>query len=191
MRGIVAPILLQARRNQSKNRVSCVFHLQTRTKKNRQIEPIDPPCSNAANERTGSEKTHANKDGDMPYDPLTDREVRDIRRRLKQWNDEIVSSQKHVKDVGEVLSFAERIVSDVGREVEGMIKYRIACEERVVRRLHVDRHIWDGTRRLPALKRAKWQAFVKEDERKKELERARRRNDADNSDSGSECSVEL
>jgi len=110
----------------------------------------------------------------MPYDHLTDREVRDIRRRLKKWNDEIVSSHRRIEDVGEVLSFAERVVSDVGREVESMMNIRIAFEERVVRRLHVDRHTWDGTRRMPAEKRAKWKEFVRENKRKIELERERR-----------------
>ena len=98
--------------------------------------------------------------------------IRDARRLLTQINNDLTTSEAVLKDIRETLTHANTEIFKAQGTVKDMIEVRIEFEESIVKRLHLDRHLWDGTGLMPARHRAKWRAFV-ENEKKIAEKRAR------------------
>jgi len=91
--------------------------------------------------------------------------IRDARRLLTQINNDLTISECDFNDIREILTHAKAEVTKAQGMVKDMIEVRIEFEESIVKRLHVDRHLWDGTGLMPTRHRVRWRAFV-ESERK-------------------------
>jgi hypothetical protein len=92
--------------------------------------------------------------------------IRDARRLVTQINDDLTSSKSDLNDIREILTHANGEITKVQGMVKDMIEVRIEFEESIVKRLHIDRHLWDGTGLMPARHRVKWKEFVSQSERK-------------------------
>lgn len=102
-------------------------------------------------------------EGDDAYDHLTDREVRDVRRKLTQWIGECTSAGRDVEDIREARLFADGMLGEGAEEVERMMWTRTSMEVRVVRQLKRNRHLYDGSAAMPTRHRERWEAFVEEE----------------------------
>ena len=113
-----------------------------------------------------SHKSSTEAEGDdapqPTYDHLTDREVRDVRRKLTKWIGECTSAGRDVKDIREARLFADGMLGEGAEEVERMMWTRTSMEVRVVRQLKRNRHLYDGSAAMPMRHREKWEAFVEE-----------------------------
>jgi len=86
--------------------------------------------------------------------------IRDTRRLITQINNDLTSSQSDLNDIREILTHANAEVTKAQGMVKDMIEVRIEFEETIVKRLHIDRHLWDGTGLMPARHRVRWRAYV-------------------------------
>jgi hypothetical protein len=93
--------------------------------------------------------------------------IRDARRLITQINNDLSSTQSDLNDICEILAHANAEITKAQGIVKDMIEGRIEFEESIVKRLHLDRHLWDGTGLMPARHRVKWRAFVSEIEKKR------------------------
>ena len=86
--------------------------------------------------------------------------IRDARRGLTQINNDLSSSESDLNDIRETLTHANSEIAKAQGVVKEMVEIRIEFEESIVKRLHLDRHLWDGTGLMPARHRVRWRAFV-------------------------------
>jgi hypothetical protein len=91
--------------------------------------------------------------------------IRDARRLLTQVNNDLTSTESDLNNIRDTLTHANAEITKAQQMVKGMIEVRIELEENIVKRLQVDRHLWDGTGLMPARHRVRWRAFVSESER--------------------------
>jgi hypothetical protein len=74
--------------------------------------------------------------------------------------DDLTTSESSLNDLRETLTHANNEIAKAQGSVRDMVEVRIEFEESIVKRLHLDRHLWDGTGLMPARHRVRWRAFV-------------------------------
>lgn len=99
--------------------------------------------------------------------------IKDARRIINEINDGLTSSESTLDDIREILTHANARVTKGQEKVKGMVETRIKVEENIVKKLHVNRDLWDGTGLMPARHRVRWKEHVKQCERKIAAEKER------------------